>query len=172
MAGWGWLDYCLLGVIGVSGLVGLMRGFVREAFSLCLWAGAGWLALHYSHDLAPLLPESIKAVRPALAFLAIYAAALLAGGIAGFMLGKLVSASGLGGPDRLAGLLFGMARGGLIVVMLMMLPSIAPSSKHLPGWKDSKLIKQFQPLADRLRGQGPAGLSALNQIPQAILKLR
>lgn len=161
------LDCCLLGVIGVSGLVGLMRGFVREAFSLCLWVGAGWLALHYSHSLAIHLQSLIPlaSVRQAAAFLAIYAAALLAGGIAGFMLGKLVSASGLGAPDRLAGLLFGVARGGLVATVLVLLAGITALPQD-PGWKESKLIPPFQSLARWLRGQAPAGLAAQIKFPK------
>lgn len=35
-----WVDYTILGIIGLSSLVSLMRGFVKEAMSLAVWIAA------------------------------------------------------------------------------------------------------------------------------------
>jgi membrane protein required for colicin V production len=95
----------------------------------------------------------------AASFLTLFIATLIAGGLVGFLLGKLVDSTGLSGTDRLAGLLFGVARGMLIAAVLVLLAGVTP----LPGdpwWKQSKLIPPFQSLALWLRDQLPAGLAS------------
>ncbi len=170
-AGFIWVDYCILGLVGLSALIGLSRGLVREMFSLALWAVAGWVALHYNHDLAIHLEKAIPlpSARMTVSFLLIFIGVLLAGGIFGSLLGKLVSSTGLDGTDRLAGLLFGVARGGLIVAMLVMLAGVTPLPQD-PWWKQSKLIPPFQAMAEWLKGQIPSGLIAQVKFPEAIVK--
>ncbi|MGL4978074.1 MAG: CvpA family protein, partial [Plesiomonas sp.] len=47
-----WVDYAILGVIGFSSLVSLVRGFVREALSLVTWVVAFFVASHFYPELA------------------------------------------------------------------------------------------------------------------------
>ncbi|MGO2479423.1 MAG: CvpA family protein, partial [Pseudoalteromonas sp.] len=35
-----WVDYAILGIIALSTFIGLIRGFIKEAMSLAVWAGA------------------------------------------------------------------------------------------------------------------------------------
>jgi membrane protein required for colicin V production len=136
-----------------------------------LWLGAGWVALHYNHAFAAYLEKAIppEPARMAVSFVAIFIGVLLLGGMVGFLLGKLVSSTGLGGTDRLAGLLFGVARGALIVAVLVMLAGVTPLPEE-PWWKQSRLIPPFQNLAVWLRGQVPAGLASQVKFPEAIVK--
>jgi len=166
-----WVDWCILGLIGLSALIGLFRGLLREVFSLVLWAGAGWVALHYNHELAVYLEKAIPlpSARMAVSFLAIFIGILLAGGLALFLLGKLVSSTGLGGTDRLAGLLFGVARGVLIAAVLVVLAGVTALPQD-PWWKQSRLIPPFQALALWLRDQIPEGLAAQVKFPEVIVK--
>jgi len=166
-----WVDYCALGLIALSALIGLARGLVREVFSLGLWVGAGWVALHYNHDFSVYLEKAIPqpSARMVVSFLIILIGILLAGGLGLFLVGKLVSSTGLGGTDRLAGLLFGVARGGLIVAVLVMLAGVTPLPQE-PWWKQSKLVPPFQSLALWLRDQIPDGLAASVKFPEAIVK--
>ena len=170
-AGFIWVDYCLLGLVAVSALIGLIRGLVHEVFSLVLWACAGWVALHYNHDVSVYLEKAIPlpSARMTVSFLVIFIGIVLAGGLGLFLLGKLVSSTGLGGTDRLAGLLFGVARGGLVVAVLVVLAGVTPLPQE-PWWKQSKLIPPFQALALWLRDQIPHGLAAQVKFPEAIVK--
>ena len=170
-AGLIWVDYCILGLIAVSALIGLIRGLVREVFSLGLWVGAGWVALHYNHEVSVYLEKAIPlpSARMAVSFLIIFIGILLVGGLVLLLLGKLISSTGLDGTDRLAGLLFGVVRGGLIVAVLVMLAGVSPLPQD-PWWKQSKLIPPFQALALWLRDQIPSGLAAQVKFPEAILK--
>lgn len=156
-----WVDYCIIGLIGLSALIGLVRGLIREVFSLALWGIAIWLGLRFSRDfslyLEPMIP--IPSARMMASFLVLFIATLLSGGVVGFLLGKLVDSTGLSGTDRLAGLVFGVGRGMLIASILVLLAGVTPLPQD-PWWKESKLIPPFQSLALWLRDQLPAGLSS------------
>ena len=166
-----WVDYCILGLVGLSAVVGLVRGLIQEVFSLALWAGAAWLALRYNQAFSVYLEKAIPldSARMAASFTAIFVGVLVLGGMAGFLLGKLLSSAGLGGTDRLGGLLFGVARGAVIVAVLVLLAGATPLPQE-PWWKQSRLIPPFQSLALWLRGQVPAGLMAQIKFPEAIVK--
>lgn len=166
-----WVDYAILGLVVLSALIGLIRGLIREVFSLVLWAAAIWLGLHYSREASVLFDNTIPApsARVAAAFLVLFIGTLLVGGLLGFLLGKLVSFTGLSGTDRLAGLVFGVARGGLIIAVLVLLAGATPIPED-PWWKQSRLIPPFQSLALWLRGQLPAGISAYVNYPQPPVK--
>jgi membrane protein required for colicin V production len=171
LAGLIWVDYCILGVVALSAVFGLTRGLVREVFSLALWIGAGWVALHYNHALAAHLERAIPldSARLAAAFALVYLGVLLLGGMAVSLLGKLLSTAGLDGSDRLAGLLFGMARGALIAAILVMLAGASALPRE-PWWKQSKLIPPFQALAVWLRGRIPEGVANQVKLPEATVK--
>jgi membrane protein required for colicin V production len=80
---------------------------------------------------------------------------------------RLLSSSGLGGIDRLGGLLFGVARGAVIAAVLVMLAGVS-SLPHEPWWKQSQLIPPFQSLAVWLRGKIPQGLATqINYLKQS-----
>jgi membrane protein required for colicin V production len=155
-----WIDYGILGLIGISALVGLIRGLIREVFSLALWGVAVWLGLSFARDFSGRLDQLIPvpSLRMAAAFALIFIGTLLLGGLLGYLLGKLVEGTGLSGTDRLAGLLFGVARGGLIVAVLVFLGGMTPLPQD-PWWKQSTLIPPFQSLAVWLRDQVPADLA-------------
>ena len=170
LSGLAWVDYCVIGLLALSALAGLVRGLVQEIFSLAVWAGAGWLALHYHQACAAYLEKAVplESARLPLSFAAIFLGALAVGGMAGLLLGKLLASAGLGGTDRLAGLLFGAARGALIVAVLVLLAGATPLPQEA-WWKQSRLIPPFQALATWLRGQVPAGRLPI-KFPEAIVK--
>ena len=43
-----WIDYAILAIVGISGVISLMRGFIREALSLAGWIAAFWMAIAFS----------------------------------------------------------------------------------------------------------------------------
>lgn len=161
-----WIDYGILALIGLSAVVGLMRGLIREVISLTVLGAAIWAGLAYSHEVSNrLLPIiTMPAPRMAAAFLMVFAFGLLAGGIAGRWLGKLARAGGMSGTDRFAGLLFGIARGGVIAAVLVFLGELAAMPKA-PWWHESKLIPQIQALTVWLKSQIPADLASQVKLP-------
>lgn len=143
-----WADIFILAVVGISALLSLFRGLVREVLSLLAWVVAGWVAFRFagpaSAQLAGLV--SVPSVRMALAFIALLIASLLLFGVLNFLIGKLIETTGLGATDRLLGVIFGVARGIAIVTVLVMLAGLTPVPRD-PWWHQSQFLPRFEQLA-------------------------
>jgi membrane protein required for colicin V production len=159
-----WLDYAILGVLAVSVVWGIWRGFVREVISLAGWVLAFLAANAVAGPLGDALPTSISSpeVRVLAAFLVVFIFTLSIATVAGMLLSRLLKAAGLGGLDRTLGGLFGMARGVVILLALAIAAGLTMAPRH-PLWKESvgagmltRTVLQLKPwlpprLADRLR---------------------
>lgn len=142
-------DLVVLGIIAISILVGVIRGFIKEAFSLAVWAAAFLVAFQYSGALALQLENHIElpSARTALAFSGIFLLVLLIGGLLTFLIGKLVEKTGLSGTDRLLGGVFGGIRGVVLVIALMLVAGLTPVPQD-PWWSSSRSIQSLLPLAE------------------------
>ena len=156
-----WVDYIILGIIGLSALMSILRGFIREVLSLVAWGLAFWVSLTFMHSLAGHFSGviSVPSVRLGSAFLALFVATLLTMGMVNFLIGRIVAVTGLSGTDRMLGVLFGIARGVLIVAMLVFFAGLTPLPQD-PWWKESLLIRRFEPVALWLRGLLPEDAAA------------
>ena len=78
-----WPDYAILGTIAISILVGALRGFMKEVFSLVVWAAAFIIAYQYGGDIAALMDEhiSLPSARTAMGFTGLFIVVLLIGGL-------------------------------------------------------------------------------------------
>ena len=141
-------DYVVVGIIAASILVGVLRGFVKEAFSLAVWIAAFLVAFQYSGALAMQLETHIElpSARTALAFTGLFLVVLLVGGLLTFLVGKLVEKTGLSGSDRLLGGVFGGVRGMILVLVLMLVAGLTPVPQD-PWWQQSRTIQSLMPLA-------------------------
>jgi membrane protein required for colicin V production len=155
-----WVDYILLAIIAISALLSLWRGFVREALSLASWILALWVALLFFHDLADWLTRWIEtpSVRDALGFALLFVVTVLVGGLVGYLAGQLVAKTGLTATDRALGVIFGVARGVIIVAVLVLMAGLT-SLPQDPWWQTSLLLAHFQDMALWLRGFLPAEIA-------------
>jgi len=133
-----WLDYAVLGVMGVSVVWGAWRGLVREVIAVIGWILAFFLANLLSPSLANALPESLRSpeIRFLAAFVGLFVATLVVTTIAGLLVSKLVKVVGLSGLDRTLGSAFGVARGALIVLMFALFAGLTTLPQR-PLWRDS-----------------------------------
>lgn len=116
------LDWVVLAILAGSSLLGLMRGLVKEVFSLAAWVLAFIGARLFAPTLAPLLPGiENPALQQGLAWVLVFILVLFGAGLAGGLLAGLVKLVGLGAYDRLLGGLFGLLRGVAAVVALALL---------------------------------------------------
>lgn len=147
-----WIDYALLAVIGISGVVSLMRGFLREALSLIGWVAAFWVAIAFSGGAAALIEAHVSApsVRHAIAFAALFVGVLLLTGVALHLMGLLVEKTGLSGTDRTLGILFGVLRGVVIAGLLVLLAGLTPLPRD-PWWSRSVFLPHFERVANEIR---------------------
>lgn len=143
-----WADIAILIIIALSALISVWRGFVKEALSLAALILAIWLGLSFQEPFANWLASFIEArsLQKIAAFAIIFVTTLILGGLVNYLAGQLVKRSGLSGTDRFLGVLFGLARGGLLVAILVLLAGLTEVPKDA-WWKESVFIVHFQEAA-------------------------
>ncbi|HEY9150520.1 MAG: CvpA family protein [Gammaproteobacteria bacterium] len=155
-----WVDYFILGVVLLSGLLSLWRGFVKEALSLLTWIAAPVIAILFYEDFAPWFERwvSVPSARLALAFGILLVLVLILGGLVNYLVGQLVSKTGLTGTDRALGIVFGIARGVMVVGVLVLLAGLTQVPQD-PWWQESVFLKHFVELALWMRSFLPTDIA-------------
>jgi len=141
-----WADWTIIGIITLSSLIGVWRGLIKEALSLVNWFVAFIVAISFKSQLALMMTEwlATPSLRELAAFALLFVATLIAGALLNGLLSSLVKATGLSGTDRMLGLIFGAARGAIIVLaIIILLPKLVPV-KQDPWWLQAQLIGDFQ----------------------------
>ncbi|MGB2044297.1 MAG: CvpA family protein [Porticoccaceae bacterium] len=139
-------DIAIVTIVAISGLISLIRGFVKEAMSLVIWVAAFAVAMTFKEMVADMLVNviALASMRQLAAWAGLFVGTLLVGAMVNFLLGKLVSSTGLSGTDRTLGLVFGVFRGLLVVLaIVIILPKAVPVEQD-PWWIASSLIPMFQ----------------------------
>ncbi len=169
-----WIDYVILGIVGLSLITGLFRGFVKEIVSLAVWIIAIWLAFNHSEQLDPWLQKYIqdKTARTAAAFIGVLLAALVVGGLFNAILSFVLKRTGLSGPDRLLGMGFGFVRGVFIVALMMTVIKLT-SLPYQQYRSESQLYQHFDPMVSWLSSHMPDVLQKVKSIdkPENIIDI-
>jgi len=150
------LDYVVLGILGVSILLSVIRGMVREVLALLAWALGFIAASVFAADLATLLPPAVpdERLRLLAAFVGVFLAVLLLMSVLAMFVSKLVKSAGLGLEDRLLGGVFGLAR-GMLVVMVLVLAAGFTSLPREQVWRDAVLSGPLEACAGRIKAWLP-----------------
>ena len=138
-------DWVIIVLLGGSCLIALFRGLVREALSLANWVVAALVARGASSEVSEWLAQWIDtpSIRYAVAFAALMLASLIIGGVLIGLVVRLVRASGLGFADRMLGLVFGFARGVLLVLLGLALVRFGLPIEEDSWWQSSMLVPIF-----------------------------
>ncbi len=120
------LDYIVVGIVLFSGLLALMRGFVREIFSLISWAGAYFAATKFYPLAIPFVHHYIKSDKAAEwgAMAAVFTVTLILLMIIGSIICSFVKGNTLTAIDRSLGFVFGLARGVLVVCIIYLVATM------------------------------------------------
>ncbi len=123
----GMVDFAVIVILFLSGLIAFYRGFVRESLGLGAWIAATLAGLYGYGFLSPAFGEVFKSemVSNIIAGVVIALAVLIILTIIIGMITKSVRTSMLNGLDRLLGFIFGLLRGALIVILLYVLGIVA-----------------------------------------------
>jgi membrane protein required for colicin V production len=156
-----WFDWAILILISISTLISLVRGFIREAFSLAGWILAFFVAKWFYLDLASLLTDHITtpSLRMGISWGSLFFLTLTMSGLVNFLISQFVERAGLSGMDRMLGMAFGAVRGVLLVaIVVMSLKVFTPVAKDA-WWQRSVLVPHFELLGgwfyDHLKQASP-----------------
>lgn len=144
-----WVDWVLLALLAVSTIIGLWRGLVREVLSIVIWVVAIWAALRYSEVAAGYVSGwiTVPSMQALVGFAGVLLVSLTIGGLLVWLIGKLVDSTGLSGTDRTFGMLFGIARGVIIIAVAVLVARFTAIPQD-PWWQQSSLLPHFERLAD------------------------
>ena len=141
-------DYAVLAIVGFSVLLGVIRGLAREVIALASWVVAFVVASAYGGAVASLLAPQIpdEQWRLLVAVVVVFVVVLVVMNMAALMVSKLLKSAGLGIADRLLGSVFGLARGVLVVLVLVLAAGLTALPRQ-PVWKDAMLAAPLEKLA-------------------------
>jgi membrane protein required for colicin V production len=170
-----WVDAVFLALIAVSGVIGYMRGLVREVLGVGAWAGALFFAFYMLNGtrglFANMFPQEWMADIAALA--AVFIVTLIILKIVIALIARAVRNSVLGGVDRALGIVFGLGRGVIVILVAYIAagafvpntdiwPEPVRQARSLPliadgaAWLNAQLPTQYRPrLPDPPSGRSP-----------------
>ncbi len=155
------LDLAVLAVVGLSAVFAFARGFVREALSIVAWVGAALITLYGFSPIyavtarfvtAPLLAELVTGA-------GLFLVSLIVLTIMTASIARVVHSSALSPIDRTLGLVFGLARGAILVSLAYLLLDVSLPQSDRPTWISQSKSEPFLAQgASMLRGMLPESL--------------
>lgn len=140
------LDYFILAILLISAGLGFMRGIIKEVLSLIAFIAAFLAALNwgpavaaYAHPIFSFHPLLLSA----LSYVLVFVLTLLIVGMLNVFLTTIIEKTGLSPADQVLGTLFGLLRGGVIVLALVVLASYTAIEQE-PWWQESQLVPVAQ----------------------------
>ncbi len=134
------LDILLLVVMLISGLLAMIRGFMREILSIAAWAISAVAAIYFASRLAPIVKSNINVgdtPANAIAAAAVFLVVLLLVSIITVRISDMILDSRVGALDRTLGFLFGLGRGLIIVVVAFLFFAWLVPDRSQPEWVKS-----------------------------------
>ena len=153
-------DLVVVIIVGLSVLLSLIRGLVREVLALAAWVVAFLAANVAAGEVAPWMPEALPSdeLRMLAGFVCVFVVVLVAMSVLAILVSRLVKSAGLGVEDRLLGGVFGLAR-GVMVVMIMVLLAGLTSLPRQAVWRNAVLSDPLELFAIRIKVWLPADLA-------------
>ena len=156
------IDILIAIAIVVSVAVGYVRGLIKEGLSVAALLFAIWAALYFGPVIGELADSWLESEGMQIWFgrILVFSVILSLGGLLSWGLSKIVRLSALSNLDRVAGCIFGAARGLLFVALFVLAGRYAGFSGDR-WWQDSQLIPHFEVIADWVEQMAPRGLEAI-----------
>lgn len=155
------VDLAILAVIAVSAIISFMRGFFREAMSLGTWVAAIVITLMFTSRFALLLPiDGVQSpqARATISAVLLFMGTFLTGNLINWVFGRIMVRSAVSKLDRLIGVGFGVARGAIIVCLLVLAAHLVPALTQEVWWSNSKLIPEIEKVAALIHSRLPDSL--------------
>jgi len=141
-------DLAIVGIFALSALVAFFRGVVRSLIGLVAWIVGIVAGIVFAAPVASLLPEfpDYPLLPHALAFVIIFLVAIVIGALIAWPMHAVIHKAGLGFVDRGLGLVFGLIRGGILVLAFVLAAGFSPLVER-DWWQNSLLAAPFEALA-------------------------
>jgi membrane protein required for colicin V production len=162
------LDIVLLAVMLVSGLLAMIRGFMREVLSIAAWVAAALVTVYAFPRLLPQAKQYFTSdlVATAVVIAGVFLGTLIVVSIFTIKVSDMVLDSRIGALDRTLGFLFGLARGLVIVVVAFLFFAWLVPEKSQPSWVRDAKSKVV------LKGTGDWLMSMLPDDPESTILKR
>lgn len=151
-------DIAILLLLAGFVLKGLWRGLLRELCSLCGLFGGLFLAVRFHAPLAELLIERVtwpSQLCVVISFAALFLLTVIFFSLLGFVLSRFIKLLFLGGFNRVAGALFGLVQGGLLLTLVLYGLSLIPLPPPVRDlFEQSQLVPPLVRFGDTLLHQG------------------
>lgn len=151
-------------VVIISALLAYGRGIVRELMAIVGWVAAAILGFLFAPQVEPMMRE-VPVVGEFLAdscelsiigaFAAVFAVALIVVSLFTPLFSTVVQRSALGGVDQGLGLLFGVARGVLLVAIAFFVYNTVVTGESYPVVDESRSAVVFTQLTDEIENAEP-----------------
>jgi membrane protein required for colicin V production len=138
-------DYFVLAVMAISLLVGVTRGVVSEILALLAWVAAFIAARMWAVPAGNLLLAELSDSlwRQLAGFVAVFVAVLILFALVRWVTSLLLKEAGLRPLDRVLGALFGVARGVLVLLVLVLLAGLTPLPQQ-QWWRHAMLAPPLE----------------------------
>lgn len=149
-------DVILLGIIGISTLLGLMRGFVGIVVGAASWLLSGWAAFQFGASAGRWLAEGgeVRASHMLGGYAMVFLGVMVVVMLAGWVLRSAMESMRLTGADRAMGAGLGALRGLFFAAVLVVVASFTPLPRE-PVWQQSAVLPFVAPAASWMRSQLP-----------------
>jgi membrane protein required for colicin V production len=146
------VDWTLLGILGLSFLIGAWRGLVYEVLSVFVWLAAFVLAQWFAPEVAARLPldGTAQSLRYAAGFVLVFVGTAFVAGLIARLIKKLVSAVGLRPVDRTLGAIFGLLRGAILLLAIAVVMNMT-ALKSQADWQSSQGAVMLTELLTKLK---------------------
>jgi membrane protein required for colicin V production len=133
------LDWLGMAVVFISFLIGAWRGLVYEVMAVLGWIAAFIVAQMFASEVGAMLPLTgpNETVRYAGGYAAVFIATLIVASTLTWFASKAIQNIGLRPVDRILGAGFGVARGLLLLMALVIVVQMTPL-KNGPWWTQSQ----------------------------------
>ena len=138
-------DYVVIGIVALSLILGLWRGVVSELIALAAWILAFMASLEFGTRAGQQLFAGIAdpALRALAGCAAVFIGVLVVMSLVRLAVRSMVKALGLSLSDRLLGMVFGLAR-GLLVVLVLVAAGGLTSAPQQTWWKQAVLAQPLE----------------------------
>ena len=167
-------DIVIAVAVAISVVVGVMRGFIKEAISITSLLLAIWAALHFGHNVGGIADGWLSSEELQIWFgrFLIFIVILAIGGLLGWGISKIVRLSAISGVDRVFGVIFGFCR-GVVLLAVFIIGGEFGNFDNDNWWRKSRLIPYGDHVADWIRVMAPKGVEILksDELPDELARM-